>query len=311
VTLVLFDVLWLDGHPVTDRSYDERRALLRELVADGDRWTVPDHVVGHGSHVLAAARAQNLEGVVAKRRDCPYEPGAAPTGGGRSRSSSARRSSSSGGCRGRGAGATGSGRCSSRSARRAPCATPGGSARASPRPSSTGLAQTLGPLETDTPAVEVPKAQRRALRDAVWVTPRWLAEVDFSEWTPDGQLRHPSYKGLRDDKPTVEVVRETPKGRELLVEGHEVRLSNPDKVLYPAAGLHQDGRARVLPGGGARPAAAHGRPAADAQALSQRRRRQVLLREERPVAPPGLGPDRRDAGHPLRACARTARRSPG
>ncbi|CAA9503894.1 MAG: DNA_ligase_IV_Ku-like, partial [uncultured Solirubrobacteraceae bacterium] len=65
--------------------------------------------------------------------------------------------------------------------------------------------------------------------------------------------------------------------------------------------VHEDRRARVLPGDRARAAAAHGGPAPDAQALSQRRGRQVLLREERPVAPPGLGPDRGDPGHPLRA----------
>jgi bifunctional non-homologous end joining protein LigD len=237
VTLILFDVLWLDGHPVMNRSYDERRALLRELVADGDRWTVPDHVVGHGSHVLAAARAQNLEGVVAKRRDCPYEPGRRANGWRKVKVVQRQEVVVVGWL-------PGEGRRRDRIGALLVAVSEEGALRYAGRV-GTGftqaeldrLAQTLGPLETDTPAVEVPKAQRRALRDAVWVTPRWLAEVDFSEWTPDGQLRHPSYKGLRDDKPTVEVVRETPKGRELLVEGHEVRLSNPDKLLYPAAGF--------------------------------------------------------------------------
>ena len=37
--------------------------------------------------------------------------------------------------------------------------------------------------------------------DVVWVEPRLVVEVEFGEWTHDGRIRHPSYKGLRDDKP--------------------------------------------------------------------------------------------------------------
>ncbi|MFL5767591.1 MAG: ATP-dependent DNA ligase, partial [Actinomycetota bacterium] len=41
-----------------------------------------------------------------------------------------------------------------------------------------------------------------------WVEPKLVAEVGFSEWTPDGKLRHPRYLGLRNDKSPDEVVRE-------------------------------------------------------------------------------------------------------
>ena len=46
--------------------------------------------------------------------------------------------------------------------------------------------------------------------DVVWVEPKLVAEIEFSEWTRDGRLRHPRYKGLRDDKPAREVRRERP-----------------------------------------------------------------------------------------------------
>jgi bifunctional non-homologous end joining protein LigD len=46
-------------------------------------------------------------------------------------------------------------------------------------------------------------------RTARWVEPVLVAEVAFGEWTPDGRLRHPSYLGLRPDKPAEEVTRET------------------------------------------------------------------------------------------------------
>ena len=47
-------------------------------------------------------------------------------------------------------------------------------------------------------------------RRSHWVEPKLVCEVVFTEWTPDGHIRHPSFKGLRTDKPARAVVRETP-----------------------------------------------------------------------------------------------------
>src|SRR3954451_2990605 len=70
VTYLPFDVLYLDGKPLLDRPYDERRALLETLPLQ-----IPPSFPGDGAAVLEAARAQGLEGVVAKKRDARYEPG--------------------------------------------------------------------------------------------------------------------------------------------------------------------------------------------------------------------------------------------
>jgi bifunctional non-homologous end joining protein LigD len=43
----------------------------------------------------------------------------------------------------------------------------------------------------------------------VWVTPKLVGEVAFTEWTADGRLRHPSWRGLRPDKSRADVVRES------------------------------------------------------------------------------------------------------
>ena len=69
------------------------------------------------------------------------------------------------------------------------------------------LTRRLAKLETTTPpfADEVPRAHAR---DARWVEPRLVGEVAFTEWTRDGRLRHPSWRGLRSDKAPSEVVRE-------------------------------------------------------------------------------------------------------
>ncbi|MDP8911034.1 MAG: non-homologous end-joining DNA ligase, partial [Actinomycetota bacterium] len=69
----------------------------------------------------------------------------------------------------------------------------------------------LRPLERETsPLPVVPKMPRVRKGDVVWVEPRLVCEVDFVEWTHDGHLRAPSYKGLREDKPPEEVRREVP-----------------------------------------------------------------------------------------------------
>jgi bifunctional non-homologous end joining protein LigD len=65
----------------------------------------------------------------------------------------------------------------------------------------------LGPLTVDASPLDqaVPTAQAR---DARWVRPTLVAEVDYTEWTRDGRMRHPSFKGLRDDYDPAKVVRE-------------------------------------------------------------------------------------------------------
>jgi len=64
--------------------------------------------------------------------------------------------------------------------------------------------------EEPPPVTGMPRAEMRVAR---WVEPRLLAEVEYTEITPDGLVRHPSFKGLREDKPALEVhVEESPNG---------------------------------------------------------------------------------------------------
>ena len=69
------------------------------------------------------------------------------------------------------------------------------------------LHEALSRLERDSPPFDRGKLPRSRVH---WVEPRLVAEVGFSEWTTDGELRHPRYQGLRDDKDPAEVVRESP-----------------------------------------------------------------------------------------------------
>jgi bifunctional non-homologous end joining protein LigD len=70
------------------------------------------------------------------------------------------------------------------------------------------LAKRFKPLERKmSPFAEVPAAERRG---AVWLEPELVAEIAYTEWTGDGRLRHPSFQGLREDKPAREVQRHAP-----------------------------------------------------------------------------------------------------
>ena len=111
------------------------------------------------------------------------------------------------------------------------------------------LARKFEPLARKSSSFEeVPSVERK---DAVWLEPKLVAEIAFTERTRDGRLRHPSFKGLREDKPAREVHREqrhdeeadmatttrSSAGRKGDATFAGITLSNPDKVYYPGAGI--------------------------------------------------------------------------
>jgi bifunctional non-homologous end joining protein LigD len=90
------------------------------------------------------------------------------------------------------------------------------------------------------------------LRGIHWVAPRMVVEIAFTEWTSDGLLRHPSFQGIREDKKPSDVKRESPEPMETAMKPNPparpqrsvknpeiagIRLTNPDKVLYPGDGI--------------------------------------------------------------------------
>jgi bifunctional non-homologous end joining protein LigD len=73
--------------------------------------------------------------------------------------------------------------------------------------------------------------------DVTWLEPRLVAEVAFSEWTHDGHIRQPSYKGLREDKAPGEVRHEREPAETIRRRGRELKLSNLDKPFWPDEGI--------------------------------------------------------------------------
>jgi bifunctional non-homologous end joining protein LigD len=236
VVYVAFDLLWLDGHPLLDLPYEERRARLRELGLDGPSWRTPDHVVGDGAAVLAASLENGLEGVVAKKLDSPYEPGR------RSpcwlKVKNVRREDVV-----VGGWLPGSGKRTDRIGALLVGVEDDGALRYAGRV-GTGfteaeldrLAKVLERRE-DSPFVA---GETKPPKESVFVQPTRVAEVEFTEWTSDGMMRHPSYKGLREEAPQSAFLDSGTKvrdGVEVRVGGRTLKLTNLDKVLYPQVGF--------------------------------------------------------------------------
>ena len=105
------------------------------------------------------------------------------------------------------------------------------------------LFKTLQPLVRD----GSPFASRltaEEARDVVFVEPSLVAEVEFRGWTGDRHLRHASYRGLREDKPAAEVVREGDQAMDApALPASTVKLTHPDRLYWPEDGVTKQGLA--------------------------------------------------------------------
>jgi len=196
VSFVPFDVLHVGGRLVTDLPWHARRELLEQLLPD-----VPP-VFDDGPLLLSSTREQGLEGVVAKRRDGRYFPGRRTETWVKVKNVR-RQSAVVGGWKAGSGGRTG--RIGSLL-----LGIPGSAGLEYVGHVGTGfsaatlamLESTLGPqVRPTSPFTTVPEK-------ASWVEPTLVVEVEFTDWTPDGRLRHPSYKGVRPDLAPEDVVRE-------------------------------------------------------------------------------------------------------
>jgi bifunctional non-homologous end joining protein LigD len=205
VVYLLFDVLWLAGHPTCELRYTERRTLLERLELAGPFWQTPPTTVGGGAAVLATAEQLGLEGVVAKRLDSPYLPGRRSDAWRKVKPHLGQELVVGGWLYGAGRieGQLGSllvGYHDDAGALRFAGRVGSGidaTSRAALELRLAGLRRATSPF------AEVPR-----LPDPVWVEPEVVVEVAFHQWTSAGVLRAPRYKGLRDDKPASEVFRE-------------------------------------------------------------------------------------------------------
>jgi bifunctional non-homologous end joining protein LigD len=206
VTYVIFDLLYADGRVLFELPYEERRARLQAIGLEGDHWQVPAYHPGDGAALQAASRKQGLEGIVAKRLDSPYRPGKRGREWLKVKNVREQEVVVGGWLPGKGRregelGALLVGYYDDGELKYAGKVGTGFDAR-----DLTLLRKTLAPLERK----DSPFSGRQPEKGARFVDAELVAQVEFSEWTNAGTLRHPSYKGLRDDKPATDVIREEP-----------------------------------------------------------------------------------------------------
>ncbi|WP_199431463.1 non-homologous end-joining DNA ligase [Qaidamihabitans albus] len=198
VTYLIFDLLHLDGRSCLSLPYHRRRELLEALELSGRHWQLSPCFPGEGAAVVEAAAEQELEGVIAKRAAAPYSPGRRTTDWlkitdlhtldaviGGWRPGEGKRSDTfgslmlglpaEGGLRYIGQVGTGF--------------------------TEDMLRTLLGKLrklerKTSPFVTEVPRDRARGAR---WVSPKLVGEVVFKDWTADGRLRAPAWRGLRPD----------------------------------------------------------------------------------------------------------------
>lgn len=212
VTLMVFDLLEVDGRDVTGETYDTRRRLLAEVLSPdgtergrsggnvgspgGHSVLVPPIHLGSASAAMSASEQLGLEGIVAKRRSSPYRSGVRSADWLKVKH---RRTQDVvvigwrpiGDTEDLGAVLTAvpdasgelvfSGRVGSGFGDRT-------------REEARGL---LAPLTRDVPAVAVPAEE---LKGVHWVEPVLVAEVEYGEFTSSGRFRHPIWRGWRLDQ---------------------------------------------------------------------------------------------------------------
>jgi bifunctional non-homologous end joining protein LigD len=248
----VFDLLSLDGKDWRKKPLKERRGRLAKLMSTkgaSDFLIYADYVQGSGPDFFAQACAAGLEGIVSKRADRPYISGRGKDWlkikckrgeefviGGYSRSDVRGKPFSS---------------LLLGSFEDGQLIYSGKVGTGFDAADFDALSRKFKPLErASSPFEEVPREERKG---AVWLEPRLVAQIDFTDRTRDGRLRHPSFKGLREDKPAADVRRDVSSGEEADVapaksvaakakakgdpvfEG--IKLTSPDKVLYPEAGV--------------------------------------------------------------------------
>jgi bifunctional non-homologous end joining protein LigD len=235
IVYYVFDVLEIEGEPVIDLPLVERRKLLEGLLDRRNKIVRLSEMFDDGQALLEAAKQQRLEGIMAKRLDSKYLPGRRTRDWLKVKTHSEQEFVVAGYTKGTGRRASSFGALVLGYYVSNELVYAGNVGTGFNSKEIEKLLDKLRPLRRDTPPFrEVPRMPKVRKNDVIWVEPKLIAEVEFAEWTHDGRLRAPSYKGLREDKSAEEVRREEPIADVIRKGTRELKLSNLDKVFFPA-----------------------------------------------------------------------------
>ncbi|WP_420329746.1 ATP-dependent DNA ligase [Mycolicibacterium aromaticivorans] len=203
-----FDILRLDGRSLLKAKYRDRRKIL-ETFAEGTDLIVPPLLDGDGPEALEFSRSKKWEGVVAKKWDSTYQPGRRSAAWIKDKNWNTQEAVIGGWREGNGGRSSGIGALLLGIPAEGGLRFIGRVGTGFSDKELTRLKKILAPLHTD----ESPFTAALSRMDAKGVTyvrPELVGEVRFGEWTSDGRLRHPSWRGLRPDKEPGDVELESP-----------------------------------------------------------------------------------------------------
>jgi DNA ligase D-like protein (predicted ligase) len=203
----LFDIVHLDGRDTTRLGLQDRKSLLERSIEFRDPLRFSAHRSTEGEAYLAEACRKGWEGLIAKRADSIYVPR-------RSRDwlkfkCVARQEFVVGGWTDPQGGRVGLGALLVGVYDDGELRYAGKVGTGYDDQTLDDLSRRLSSMERKTPPFADPEGIPR--KGVHWASPRLVAEVGFTEWTPDGRLRHPRFLGLRRDKAPKDVVRERPR----------------------------------------------------------------------------------------------------
>ena len=239
----VFDLLHLDGEDLRTRPLSERKAMLKTLIENAGNGPLvySDHIEDDANLIFARACDLKLEGIISKKKNDPYRSGRTQSWlkikcgmeqefviiGWRPSDKAGRPFSSL-----------------------LLAVHEEGKLRYAGRVGSGYTGERLDELEKkfkrnardDPPVDDVPRA---IVRHAHFVDPVLVAEIAFRGWTRDGLVRQGSFKGLREDKPARQIVREKPMPKAQAVklsktdtdEIEGIRITHPDRVVFPGQGV--------------------------------------------------------------------------
>ncbi|HET8885776.1 MAG TPA: DNA ligase D, partial [Salinimicrobium sp.] len=240
----VFDMLYLNGYSMVDLPLLERKSLIQNVIEDIPQIEYCDHVEGMGTAFYEKAVSAGLEGVIAKQVDSKYYAGTRSDKWLKIKPIESQEALI--------CGYTASDKGNLFSSlilgifKKEKLVYIGNVGSGFNDKSQKEIVKKLKPLQTE----KSPFGKKINLKgkEPTWVKPEIICEVEFTEWTSSGLMRHPVFKGLREDKSPTEIGKEkvtkAPKNKKttakkdntLEIDGISVPISNLEKVYWPDSG---------------------------------------------------------------------------